>query len=301
MKTRNLAVTPVKKYAQPKYPTQKAIGREPDLLRKLPSQWEKNAVIVAAVGMLGAMALFSCGILKPASPGGSIDPAELLNVAPIFVHGEGTGGIGCVMIVPPVFLSEREALAIIENEAESGGLPFGDRPPGYTATQNQVEARDGWSLWEGGVVLGDGKVGLDLYNGSRNVAAAYIPMEAAEEKYLPDKDGNMMGSSVTSYRPRELAELAAKDFAGQKGDISVGVFYEPGLHWEIHESLYSEYWRKRDESERIYESDGDNEGRNQRSAEIEREYEREVKALIEEDLRAQVRDFLEWLQGQGII
>jgi len=31
------------------------------------------------------------------------------------------------------------------------------------------------------------------------------------------------------------------------------------------------------------------------------QYEIDTKALIEEDLRNQVRDFLEWLQGQGII
>jgi hypothetical protein len=31
------------------------------------------------------------------------------------------------------------------------------------------------------------------------------------------------------------------------------------------------------------------------------EYEAEAKLLMEADLRAQVRDFIEWLQGQGII
>ena len=277
-KTRNLAVTPVKKYAQPKYPTQKAIGREPDLLRRLPSCWEKNAVVVAAVGMLGAMALTGCRIFDSKIIGYNPESENYLNVAPVFVHGEGTGSIGCDMVAPPVFLSEEEALAIIKNTAEGSGLKFSAAPPEYTATKNKPNPRSQYSWENPKYVLGEGTVELDLYDDKKGVALAFVSMESAEV------NPNM--STITIYRPRELAELTAEDFAGQKGDISVGVFYDPGVNWqsEEHQRILDEYYDKEKEWD-----------------ERRAQYESDTKALIEEDLRNQVRDFLEWLQGQGII
>ncbi len=44
------------------------------------------------------------------------DSTEEISVAPIFEHGEGRGATGCVVIVPPVFLSEEEALQIANEE-----------------------------------------------------------------------------------------------------------------------------------------------------------------------------------------
>ena len=44
-------------------------------------------------------------------------------VAPVFIHGGGSGAYGCVSVVSPYFLSEEEAFEIIRAEAESyGGL-----------------------------------------------------------------------------------------------------------------------------------------------------------------------------------
>ena len=299
MKINDISVTPVKKYNAPKYPTQNDANQMPEMLRKLPSRWEKNAKIIAAVGLLGAMTLTSCGVLDPLlkpnntgtenNPGGT-ESANYLNVAPVFVHGEGTGSIGCVMIAPPVFMSEQEALAIIKNEMKSAGVDFYATPPKkYTATQNKREKKEDsyWGDYE--TVLGGGKIGLDLYDDKKSVAVTFISMDEAEEKYLPDKDGNTMGSSVTSYRPRELAELSVGDFAKQNGDISIGVFYDPGTDWQ------SEEYQKILEEYNNYDSKGKSWG------EASEQYENDTKAMIEEDLRQQVRDFIEWLQGQGII
>jgi hypothetical protein len=111
-------------------------------------------------------------------------------------------------------------------------------------------------------------------------------MEEAERRYV-NKNGEVtMMSSVSSYSPRELAELTAEDFAKQNGDISIGVFYDPGKDWES------------EEHQRIMEEFNNNEkGWEERLT----QYETDVKALIAEDLRSQVRDFIEWLQGQGVI
>jgi len=220
-----------------------------------------------------------------------------LNVAPIFIHGNGTGAIGCEMIVPPVFMSEQEALAIIRNESEAGGLSFGAKPPNYIATSNEGSPED---KWQADYVLGNGKVGLDLYDSEKEVAIAYISMKSAGEIYLPDKNGNQMMSSVESFRSKELAELTADDFSRQKGDISVGVLYEPGTNYD----LVGEYWAKVSELDAKYYDEKTNsmlEEYWEKIEEVRQEYDIIMKERIEEDLRNQIRDFIEWLQGQGII
>jgi len=344
-KTNGITVTPVKKYAAPKYPTQTAAEREPELLRKLPPRWEQNVRVAAAVTMIGAMTLTGCGIKKtdnssavvPATEveitadvgqlagdvimdltteqdmtmdtgelagaviydltieqdtgdlAGEIlvdlpteqnfttiettenDIASFLNVAPVFFHGGGTGSMGCIMVVPPVFLSEQEALAIIKNAAEGSGLHFSTKTPDYKATDNKT----GNKIWDGETdeMLGEGNVGLDLYDAEKKVAVAFISMREAQ--VLPET------ISISGFDARGLAELAAKDFAKQKGDVSVGVFYDPG-NWgsDEHRRIYDEF------EEQAMDTD---------------QYRAALKALAEQDLRAQVRDFVAWLQNQGII
>lgn len=273
MKTNDIFVAPVKKYAPPKYPTQTEAKFKPELLRKLPSRWQKNAAVVAAAGLFGAMTLTSCGFFD-SDNSDNPESKNPLNVAPLFIHGEGTGSIGCVMIAPPVFLSEQEALAIIKSVAENESLKFEAEPPEYIATKNKPDSK---YSWENNYTLGDGNIGLDLYDGKKGVAVSYIAMEEAEQKYK-----NMI-SSVTAYRPRELAEMTVEDFAKQKGDMNIGVFYDPGIEYEVWQPIIDKYQENENYEEAMVQ------------------YEADIKAVIEENLRAQVRDFIEWLQGQGII
>jgi len=44
---------------------------------------------------------------------------------PLFEHGPGTGGIGCVAIVAPVFMSEEEAVAILSAAFADAGIILG--------------------------------------------------------------------------------------------------------------------------------------------------------------------------------
>ena len=312
----DISVTPVKKYTQPKYPTQTDAKLAPELLRKLPARWQKNAAVVAAAGLFGAITLTSCGILEPgdSNTGYNPDSENFLNVAPVFIHGEGTGAMGCVMIAPPVFLSEQEALAIIKSIAETEGLNFSVEPPGYTAVKNEVKAEEAEATWlEEEYLLGGGQVGLDLYDSINQVAVTYISMERAAVGY---NDGRGAGT-VTFYRPRELAELTADDFARQNGDINIGIFYEPGKPWENEEyqHIFEEYRANMDEAYEIYYkpyikyddegfvyvADEHLEEYEKKYAEALSEYAENIRLLIKANLRAQVRDFIEWLQGQGII
>jgi len=383
-KTNNLTVTPVKKYAAPKYPTRAVAEREPGMLKKLPQRWEKNAAVVAAVGMLGAMALTSCGTERQphenppmtaatseqesicgtigsgedeteeefylmgdpapidfaseqeftgietdwgalmgtqaieidteqaynenATQGTTPEPANFINVAPLFVHGAGTGSIGCEMIVPPVFMSEQEALAIIRSISEAAGLNLSASltPPAYRATDNRTDSEYAGEQ-DYALVLGGGKVGLDLYDKNKNVAVAYISMREAGAKYV-DSAGETIEDPHGSayYNPRELARLTIEDFAKQRGDISIGVLYDPGVSWgsEGHQNVLNRFEENHrmlfDTYERLQNGNWPDEF-HEKYDEIRSEYEIDARALIEQDLRNQVRDFLEWLQGQGII
>ena len=51
-------------------------------------------------------------------------------MAPVFIHGEGTGAYGCIAVTAPFFLSEEEAWEIIKSEAESyKGITFARNTP----------------------------------------------------------------------------------------------------------------------------------------------------------------------------
>ena len=257
-----ISVTPVNNYAAPNYPSLLDANNNPDLLQKLPSRWQKNAKVIAAAGLLSAIALTPSGV-------SNADSRSFLNVAPVFVRGNGVGAAGCVMVVPPVFLSEQEALAIIKSVAESGGLNFDARPPEYVATNNKDKDS----------VIGVGEVWLRYYDSEKQVAVAYIPMRSA----VVDNE-ERRGLSISSYDARKLAELTVEDLAKREGNITVGVFYEPG------EEMKREKQNLINKSpESRHNSDGFD------------EYRAEMIENIEENLRKQVSDFIEWLQGEGII
>ena len=316
----DISVTPVKKYAVPKYPSLMDASHAPGLLRKLPSRWEKNSAVVTAIGILGAMTLSSCGLLEPDKTGSGYNPGSenFLNVAPLFIHGGGTGSMGCEMIAPPVYLSEQEALAIIKSEAESGGLDFSAEPPDYAATSNKkiYEKNYSWERYPDDQWLGDGSVELDFYDGKTGVAVSYISMAEAQITHTETSSIRSIEEVIESMPvswsayPRELAEMTVEDFSRQKGDISVGVLYEPGIDWqsEEHQKILEEYRAKTGELwEKYYDEEIQAipekyfEDFEKEHGEANEEYTANIKALIEKDLREQVRDFIEWLQGQGII
>ena len=73
------------------------------------------------------------------SPKGGPNPTQtnaVAIVAPIFQHGEGRGATGCIVMSPPVFLSEEEALLVVREE-------LGKSEMGQTGDWNWSCARRG--------------------------------------------------------------------------------------------------------------------------------------------------------------
>jgi hypothetical protein len=125
---------PVRKYAQPKYPTRLEIAARPDLLqRHQPPTWRKWPELTGAAGLF---LLADTARLSAAhnSLECSKNPAQtnaVAIVAPIFRHGEGFGATGCIVMSPPVLLSEEEALQVIREEMAT----ILDAPPDGPATR----------------------------------------------------------------------------------------------------------------------------------------------------------------------
>jgi hypothetical protein len=119
---------PVRKYASPKYPTRLEVAGHPGLLeRHQPPAWRKWPELTGAAGLfLVADAARLSG--ADGLPKSSQNPAQanaIAVVAPVFQHGEGRGATGCIVMAPPIFLSEEEALQVIREEMASSGVQLG--------------------------------------------------------------------------------------------------------------------------------------------------------------------------------
>ena len=102
---------PVQVFPRPGYPTRREV--------------------LAGAASFALLGLTGCSFAFAESEEGKI------TVAPIFKHGEGRGATGCVVVSPPVFLSEEEGMQILREELakhgiqlKAGGTLEGIRVPG---------------------------------------------------------------------------------------------------------------------------------------------------------------------------
>jgi len=151
---------------QPNYPTIELFVKHPELLaRNIPNSWLKNQFVATS---LAAFLLSGCGT-GTAKKSAEVEIVETLetdnpnedsikstivaqeptntpqkkkadnniitNVAPVFAHGEGRGATGCIVMSPPVFLSEDEAIKIILDKLRAEGYNFSrENCPTFTFT-----------------------------------------------------------------------------------------------------------------------------------------------------------------------
>lgn len=121
-----MEITPLTHYTAPRYPTHDVLHDHPELLRMVPQRWQHYPAVLTAFGMVSLMLLGASAQEKPGGtlPGAPKDQRLFGKAAPLFVHGEGRGAIGCVSVSPPVFLSEEEARQVIIEEAKLHGITF---------------------------------------------------------------------------------------------------------------------------------------------------------------------------------
>ncbi len=210
-------------------------------------------------------------------------------VAPIFEHGEGRGATGCIVVSPPVFLSEEEAMQIIREELAKHGIQL---KPGVALKNVRIPRRMTLATKDGKTRLKEFDFESDpelkaLSKEAREAAKSLAPrplalngldsnkkvaVEFISEKNYSDLGGPLSGSTVQHYDFKEVARyVAAKAKKQGKEMLYLGIFYEPAgtTKRELMDS-----WKKREEKGKT-----------------------EAGKL----LRSQVQDFTAWLKEKKVI
>ncbi|MGC4115671.1 MAG: hypothetical protein QM765_13920 [Myxococcales bacterium] len=207
--------TRLRVFAAPKYPTKAQALASPELLEKsLPAPWRRSEALSAVAGV-ALLAQTACGSLAD-----EVAFGRNSLVAPVPAHGEGVAGVGCVVISPPVFLSEEEALKVVRDEAAKRGLAL--VPPKSPVLGSNVLVKK--TDREGSVSTAP--FVPDLAAAEQHVAIEYVSREDADRYgYLGD------GEWVSAYRietrrtAQELAAVVNKD--GTSG-VYFAALYESG-------------------------------------------------------------------------
>jgi len=270
---------------QPNYPTIELFVKHPELLsRNIPSSWLKNKVVATS---FAAFLLSSSGTII-AQTNKAVEVVDTLgidkskkplqkqkanndvvtNVAPIFAHGEGSGAMGCIVMSPPVFISEDEAIKIILDKLKAEGYNFSrENCPEIKFTAPPI-ANDCFGYRDDDTTkVSDANVELkmDGYNKDLNLAIQFV----SKDDYRKFRSDDGCWSSVRGYDTKKAAEIIREKLIAD-GKTNAVVFYDPiaRINFEKNEN-----WRK-----------------------SEREAKEESKKL----LLKQVDDFINWLKSNNI-
>lgn len=260
-----MEITPLRDYPRPAYPTAAIFHKNRHrLMRHIPRRWRYEKTVGSILAFTILSGLCACSLQH----GEDTERDALALSVPLFVHGEGRGSYGCESVAPPVYLSEDEAAQVIRETAKEYGLSLtgegtvsGDALP-YTSLFGKMD-----ETYKGELALDgyDEATGLGYLFVSRNDVAAW------------QKDIGVY-ASVETYDMKGTAEKLSDTVK------NTAVFYDPGTD----SALLDEYFLHADTEDRY-------------SEENLQAYAAAQKAQAEEKLRAQVMDFIAWLQAQGVL
>lgn len=293
-----MEIKPVTNCSRPEYPTRKEAQTAPAwLLDHLPEAWRRiiaaggTGVVLLAAGMSGcegqsgppnggAQTQPSAAVGTPADEAAHVRGNMKAIVAPIFNHGEGRGAIGCVVIAPPVFLTEEDALQVIQDELSKAGIELTSRKVilpevGIKTEGPRSGMKDGkWVVKENEIE----PLELQLADPKLHVGIEYV----GQMNYC-DLGGESSMSTVQIYDFKDRANFVAQQVRVKSRGLYVGVLYDPAAPMS-QPKLTSEQWKDRDLVQRRY-----------------KEAEDAGRAAAREDLRKQVRDLAAWLKQQGAV
>lgn len=240
-------VTPVKRRARPGYPTIDEIG-EAEFAR-VPARWARLKAVVASLGTVAmAMKAFTQEVMlvsgeewlaakkamrRPtAAKTRTLErqaksTAEVCPLLPVAVAGAGQGSFGCLSMYPPVFLSEAEALEIIEREFAKRGVKFMRRPRlDGVEVPSQLGKRQ--------------EVRLDLGTEQGDLMVEFISGDDVEywkrAEVEPDTEDRWAGSGATytissdrvvDIRAAAESAVSALSKRTEGQPVTVGVLYDP--------------------------------------------------------------------------
>jgi hypothetical protein len=241
---------PLKHYPTPRFPTRYILYAHPELLRLVPRRWRKCPVVLAALAGV-CVVLMGCREVA----GGGATPSR---VAPLFVHGQGEGAFGCIVVNPPVFLTEAQARRVIAEEAAKAGIVFQADASRAEIAVPKARGSDRGPAPQDRVTLV-----LDGTEAKRHIAYEYV----SDADF--DAWSGGARSTVRGYDTRAMAAGLREELAAERPAGAYGVFYDPVG------SIGDAAWTRDDKAKPGPRS--------------------------EQQLRAQVKDFIAWLKAQGVI
>ncbi|MGI5849258.1 MAG: hypothetical protein ACOX8Q_04185 [Christensenellales bacterium] len=296
-------ITPVKKTDKPKYPVKEDVSVD-DLKASIPKRWTLNAAARVALGTLAVISLAGCAadlptVGIPAPPAAKTGEASFWNqtnsptiifpqtvgvpepsqipvieetligepampmiyVAPLFIHGEGRGAFGCVMVAPPVFLSEDDALSVINEISKEYGLNFSDKnsPEFSGVLQPAVNINDPEDTKTSDKMI---TLKADFADTGHGIAIEFVSVDDVKAWHQ-----GPINLSVEQYNTKDaaaqLSEALETAINEENLSYTTGVMYDP--------------------------------------CEFSKESEEKTRTLSKHQLKAQVKDFFEWLKNKGII
>ncbi|MHC4696712.1 MAG: hypothetical protein ACYTFA_08225 [Planctomycetota bacterium] len=269
---------PAKQCRAPAYPTKLQILDTPELLEAhVPLAWLSHGELAGALGVLLSVNSTGCSenhTVAGAAGSPSYRSGNAAMVAPI--HGGAPpkiqlpdrGFLACVAVAPPVFLSEEEALQVIEDELAQYGLDMSERNVelGSVVIQGMdLERKYDW--------VSERQM-LDLVKISEPLEVDLTdPQGKVGLEYVAQADTFRLGGdfALPKYDLKTVADSVSQQVRKQGKGLYFGALYDPS--GELDARLRWARGEKRDEAQT------------------------ECKRL----LRLQVKSFVEWLKGQGVI
>lgn len=276
----------IRRYTEPRYPTFDDLRVHPELLNHIPRRWRGNRFVLTALSLVLPLIIARQATGEDDERG----QPDKLRVAPLFIHGSGRGSFGCVVVNPPVFLSEDEARQVVQDEAKKAGVDFAT--DSLTLKSVSVPITDKFAFLDNNDKGKSGEnqppkvnilrrdIQMDGYERKRNIA-----YEIVTQKDFTDWENKERANfcTVSSYDFKTTAERLGNGLARTEGDTIVAVFYEPAAS-----SPPTATWPGKDASKKDRKA-------------FWQERKKASKELGEKQLRQQVRDFMEWLKAQGVI
>jgi len=313
-----MKIKPLKSYKTPAYPTIQESAQDARLLQNLPRRWGRCNPLATLLGT-GLMIQFASSArgdeampdavaniqaLPPKE--GEQDAAQKIaraipatRVAPILqeaLANDGRGSFGCVAVSAPVFLSENEALDLIQAELEKVGLKLRDivdvdglqipdpAEPRFNFSRDKEEVKKSRVK-----KLVEGSYAFDLGTEDKSVVVKFLQKEDFD---LWKDSPHGYVSSVESFNFSWLASEVSEAFK-QRTDgkpIIIGIFFEP-----------STYPEKKEREKRPEQGKVDLEKIREH---VRADYEtirQETKERAKEKLRQQVQHFVKYLKEEGVI
>lgn len=266
-----MKVTAVAKYSRPRFPTHEILEQHPEFLRIVPQRWKSNPVVLTALA--GACLLLnSCRAVGA----GSTSP----KVAPVFQHGVGVlgeppapkivtplplGRTAGVPLPPQCLLTEAEARQIISDEARKAGLHFTAEKTPIKGVQVPLIERVDYLVPRDK----NGRILLAKRGAVKSVKADVL-LDGTDKKRKVSYE-YVSGSDYGAWLSKKHTAVVRKDILGS------AVLFREGLTKARGKGYCGVFYDP-----------------------VGRGFSNPVSGS-EAELRAQVKDFIKWLKGQGVI